>query len=166
MYKGTTITMEWIETLVPPFDAPIMQVSGVCLNENGDILVVKKKDKWSLPGGHPENEETPAQTLQREIMEEAGIRIDEFKLLGAIRVTHPNNPKEKGGETYYQLRYYAKASKLLSIKPDPATGYTFERKFVKPEEFIEYTKWGIVGETIIKKAVDIHESAEGGAIER
>ncbi len=151
-YKGTTIIMEWIETSSISFDAPILQVSGVCFNENGEILVVKKKNKWSLPGGHPKKDESPEETLKREVMEEAYVQVDNITLLGAVRVTHPNN-QEKGGELYYHLRYSAKVSEVLSINADPATGYTFERRFVKPEEFIEYTQWGAVGKSIIEKAV-------------
>lgn len=45
---------------------------------NGTVLCVKaaQHDQWELPGGGVELGETPAQALQREVLEETGYRVE------------------------------------------------------------------------------------------
>jgi 8-oxo-dGTP pyrophosphatase MutT (NUDIX family) len=43
---------------------------------NDKILVVKGREKWSLPKGHKELGEEPHETAMREICEETSIKID------------------------------------------------------------------------------------------
>lgn len=55
-------------------------IYGVCLNTNGNLLVVKKNGGpydglWDLPGGSLENPESIAQCLEREMLEETGMGI-------------------------------------------------------------------------------------------
>ena len=58
---------------------------GVILNKD-KILLIKKaygayKGLLDLPGGRIEHEETPEETLKREIMEETGTSVIDYKLL-------------------------------------------------------------------------------------
>jgi 8-oxo-dGTP diphosphatase len=41
-------------------------------------------DTWDVPGGHVEDNETPEQCIVREMREEMGIELKEFKLFSAI----------------------------------------------------------------------------------
>ena len=58
---------------------------GVIIKDNKIILVKKArggyKGKLDLPGGGIEHTELPEEALKREIMEEAGINITNYKLL-------------------------------------------------------------------------------------
>ena len=61
---------------------------GVIIKDNKIILVKKArggyKGKLDLPGGGIEHTESPVETLKREIMEEAGIAITNYKLLDVV----------------------------------------------------------------------------------
>lgn len=61
---------------------------GVIIKDN-EIILVKKarggyKGKLDLPGGGIEHTELPEEALKREIMEEAGINITNYKLLDVV----------------------------------------------------------------------------------
>ena len=61
---------------------------GVIISDNKIALVRKArggyKGKLDLPGGGIEHTELPEETLKREIMEEAGISITNYKLLDVV----------------------------------------------------------------------------------
>ena len=61
--------------------------TGVCLGEDGRDLVLISPDQvyWGLPGGRPEGTETPRETLQREMWEEACVDVLDAQLLGFSR---------------------------------------------------------------------------------
>jgi ADP-ribose pyrophosphatase YjhB (NUDIX family) len=107
------------------------QVSGYIFNDKNELLIVKNGDNFTIPGGHPEINEKPIETLIREIMEEACVKIKNIKYLGAVEIVEKN-------ETYYQLRYTAQSSEILPFKTDWETS---ERLFVKLENLHKYIKW-------------------------
>lgn len=47
--------------------------NAILKNEAGNILILKKDDKWMLPGGRMEEGETWLEGLRREVQEETGI---------------------------------------------------------------------------------------------
>lgn len=64
----------------------IIIASAVLLNENGDLLTVRKRNSafYMLPGGKLDNTETPIEALIRELKEELDIELKEhqFQFLG------------------------------------------------------------------------------------
>ncbi|MFI2027165.1 NUDIX hydrolase [Streptomyces buecherae] len=54
-----------------------MSVAGVIVDDAGRALLIKRRDngKWEPPGGVLEREETISDALQREVLEETGIKI-------------------------------------------------------------------------------------------
>ncbi|MYV43520.1 NUDIX domain-containing protein [Streptomyces sp. SID1328] len=54
-----------------------MSVAGVIVDDNGRALLIKRRDNghWEPPGGVLEPEETIPDGLQREVLEETGIKI-------------------------------------------------------------------------------------------
>ncbi|MGW3339661.1 NUDIX hydrolase [Streptomyces sp. NPDC001009] len=54
-----------------------MSVAGVIIDDNGRALLIKRRDNghWEPPGGVLEPEETIPDGLQREVLEETGIKI-------------------------------------------------------------------------------------------
>jgi ADP-ribose pyrophosphatase YjhB (NUDIX family) len=115
---------------------PIMQVSGVCFDELGRILLLKQTDKpgtrWNIPGGHPEAGETPDQTLIREVYEETTVHVGEASMIGYQEVV------EAGKPIIYQLRYAALVGRVDPSQIDPAKGTIHERLFVSPEDAMHY----------------------------
>src|SRR5258708_27034483 len=106
VFNGQTITMTWVEKDSVENLNPITQVYGICFNEKGEILVCResKDAKWQLPGGHPENKETVEETLKRELIEEADVKVKNFRVLGYQKVEYPNNPNKEEGDEFYQVR--------------------------------------------------------------
>lgn len=140
--------------------SPYVQVYGVVFNSEGKILIQRVGDKaWCLAGGTVEEGETAEDTLRREVIEEADVRIKNPILLGGQRVQFldgPNpNPKRGRGDDIYQLRYYAEVDELLPQTPDPDNDQIHERLFVDPLEITTYFDWGTVGAAIFKQATDL-----------
>ncbi|MGP9021139.1 NUDIX hydrolase [Streptomyces sp. BR1] len=54
-----------------------VSVAGVIVDDAGRALVIKRRDngKWEPPGGVVEREESLLDALQREVLEETGIKI-------------------------------------------------------------------------------------------
>jgi len=129
----------------------VKQCYGICFDKKGKILIIKNKGKWFLPGGTPEKGETFEQTLIREIDEEADVEINNIKPLGYNKIEEIKNGKKS---IFYQLRFFARVSKIKNQTPDPATNIIFKRKFIKPEKFLSYTFWGRPGEEMIRMALE------------
>lgn len=60
-----------------------MSAGAIFLNENKKILIVKPsyKDRWDIPGGIVELDESPLQACKREVFEELSLSINIDKLL-------------------------------------------------------------------------------------
>ncbi|MFD3822633.1 NUDIX hydrolase [Streptomyces sp. NPDC058625] len=54
-----------------------MSVAGVIVDDQGRALLIQRRDngQWEPPGGIVEREETLPEALQREVLEETGIKI-------------------------------------------------------------------------------------------
>ena len=52
--------------------------SALVLNEEKKVLLIyhKKLNVWLYPGGHVENNETPDETVIREVLEETGLNVE------------------------------------------------------------------------------------------
>ena len=62
---------------------PLFSVVGLMI-QGGQVLAVSRKDNHSdmgLPGGKIDPGETPEQALTRELLEEIGVRVKEFKVI-------------------------------------------------------------------------------------
>lgn len=116
------------------------QVSAYVYNEKNQLLIVKNGNTWTIPGGHPEVNETQQQTLERELMEEACVTLKEIKYIGAVEVVEDD-------KVYYQLRYTAKVDKILPFKQEYEIS---ERNFVNLDELTKFIKWAN-GETFQKQ---------------
>lgn len=76
---------------------PDIHVSAAIIDDGaGRVLVVRKRGttRFMQPGGKPEQGETPAQTLLRELHEELGLELDENAIepLGRFVSAAANEP--------------------------------------------------------------------------
>ena len=123
------LKLRWIENFERTNER-YTQVSGYVFDNENRLLIVKS-EAWTIPGGHPEQGETPLETLTREIMEEACVTVKNARYLGAVEVV------EKG-EIYYQLRYIAKINEILPFKKEWEIS---ERAFAALADLDKYIKW-------------------------
>ncbi|MFA4826997.1 MAG: NUDIX domain-containing protein [Candidatus Shapirobacteria bacterium] len=143
----------WIPTDDIKKFQPITQVYGVCLNAKNEALICREpgKTNWGLPGGTPEGEESPIETLEREFMEEVDVKLTQIEPIGVQKVTIPESP------IYYQARFYCRVKKILPQTLDPDTGLLYERQFVPILELNKYLNWGAIGDAIVKRTMEINQ---------
>jgi len=58
--------------------------AGAIIKQNGKILMLDRNHiplGWACPAGHIEENETPEQTMVKEVKEEANLEIKKYKLL-------------------------------------------------------------------------------------
>ncbi len=73
---------------------------GAVMRADGRILMSKRFDpknrgmhhRWEFPGGKLEFGETPRQAVEREVLEEVGIRATAERLVDVFSWFHPNRP--------------------------------------------------------------------------
>jgi 8-oxo-dGTP diphosphatase len=77
-------------------------VSARCVVLSGsEVLVLRNADGWHvLPGGRRERDEEPEDAVRREVLEEAGWRINDLAPLGFMYLHHLT-PKPPGYEFLY-----------------------------------------------------------------
>lgn len=90
-------------------------VTAAVLKRDGKVLIAKRPGNgllgglWEFPGGKVEAGETREQSLEREIMEELGSRIQVGDLMGEYRHAY----------THYRVTLYAFHSTLIGAEPQP-----------------------------------------------
>ncbi len=152
-YKGKKVKLVWHDDTNFESLTNITQVYSFCFNNKGEILIISLDRKnWSLPGGSPEKEDSSyEQTLIREVLEEGDCELDKV-----IRLGYQNSIFiGRSDSEHQQLRYVAKIKRIKKQSIDPAYSKILKRKFIKPEEFLNYCPWNEIGRHMIKKAVRI-----------
>ena len=130
VFDGKTYQCRWPAVLNA---APIRQVSAFIFDANGRLLLVKNQHGYGLAGGKPEAGETPEQTLQREVHEEACLTYQTPHFLGAVEIfDFVENC------LYHQLRYAALLDRLLPFKP---SAEIVERVFVTEVDIFSHISW-------------------------
>ena len=152
--EGREITVTWRGSAFTPPRYLIKQASGICITEEGLIvLVTGDGESWGLPGGHPENDETIKDAFIREVREEVCAIVTNLVYLGVSEVKDAGNPE--GFTINYQARFWARVQ-LDEFKPEyETTG----RKLVTPENMIPALNWypaGII-RIILKAALECEQ---------
>jgi 8-oxo-dGTP pyrophosphatase MutT (NUDIX family) len=97
-------------------DLTHVTASAIVSGPEGVLLHFHKKFRlWLQPGGHIEENEAPWDAVQREVLEETGLRAS--PLAGELRVFHVD-VHPAGTHLHLDLRYLLSASGLPAPPPD------------------------------------------------
>lgn len=115
-------------------DAPKVTQKAMLIREDGRILALRRSATcprrpftWDLPGGVVEYGENLAESLRREVHEEAGVAVKELSLLDAVGYTIPE------GEYWISIGYMAR------VPQDTVVVLSFEHdqfEWLSKEEFL------------------------------
>lgn len=74
---------------------PKIDVRGAVFQDNKILLVKERSDDlWTLPGGFADVNESPAEAVAREVMEESGYLVNALKLLAVFdKLKHDHPPQ-------------------------------------------------------------------------
>ncbi len=84
-------------------------------NNNNEILMIDRKNKpygWACVAGHVDEGETPEEALVREVKEESGLDLIEYKLLFEELL---DNECKRGAKKHYWYVYDCKSSGSLKF---------------------------------------------------
>ena len=81
IFRGTACVISLVFRIVPQKD----RVRVIVYRDDGDILLVKNRfsrQKWALPGGGMNRNESYEQAAVREVLEEIGLKMHNLRYLG------------------------------------------------------------------------------------
>ncbi|HRP36891.1 MAG TPA: NUDIX domain-containing protein [Candidatus Dojkabacteria bacterium] len=118
------------------FNNVIFGQKAFIINDEGEILIVKRDkeliyvNKWDVPGGKLDNDETLFEALNREIKEEVGLKLDKI-----ICTLSSSKFKGKLGNDLivYRNIYLCSAKGKVELSAEHS-----EYKWVKPEDSSNY----------------------------
>ncbi len=88
MASNSGTDMEFVKDLfrdVEGYATPRVDVRGVIFKDDRILLVKEKSDGgWTLPGGWADPNETPSQSVEREVFEESGFEAKAVKMLAVL----------------------------------------------------------------------------------
>ncbi|MDQ2787342.1 MAG: NUDIX domain-containing protein, partial [Chloroflexota bacterium] len=77
--------VSWHPPPTPPEGTPHGS-AGLCVTGDGEIVLISQDgERWDIPAGRPEGDETWEETLRREMLEEACATVGQARLLGFSR---------------------------------------------------------------------------------
>lgn len=93
-YSGTPI--EIIHDLFsgdPGYPTPKVDVRGVIIRDDKILLIQEKTDRrWALPGGWADIGFSPKQVAEKEVLEEAGLKVNASRLLAVLDKNFHEHP--------------------------------------------------------------------------
>lgn len=110
----------------PGYVTPKVDVRGAVFDAGGRLLLVRERTDggWSLPGGWSETHESPREAVEREVLEEACVRVRATRLLAVVdRSRHPHTPSPN---SVYKLVF---GCELLEELPFDDSGETLEARY-------------------------------------
>lgn len=154
-YGGNIVYLKFIEAK-EYLNIPDRKPSSVHIFpiKDDQVLLTINPRGSDIIGGHIEKGESIIEALKRESMEEACIILNDYDLIGAIRVDNRDNPKaiEQGYPAIgYQLFYKSDNFKMLDfVQTHECTG----REYVKIDELKnKHHKWLNTHEQIIEEMI-------------
>jgi 8-oxo-dGTP pyrophosphatase MutT (NUDIX family) len=134
----------------------VADLNGVHINHvhayafcDGKLLIVRDgtRNKWTPAGGGVETGEIIEQAVEREVMEESNMKVIFQQIIGYQSISEP-----KG--IINQTRSFCIVEPYGPFVADPA-GDIVEIKLIDPADSKEYFDWGVVGDHVMKRALEL-----------
>ncbi len=130
----------------------IQQVQAVCFLNSKEIVLYENIEGWfGNPGGTLESGELVEETLKRELIEEAQLKLIDWKTIGVEQIFHPNKLEPRKESCF--LRVVAQVELINKPVKDP-DGKAIGRVVVNIDEAVNKLNWGEKGEQLIKLALE------------
>ncbi len=127
------------------------KVSGVrayCFLGNKLVIVCAgAKGAWTPPGGGVEDGESYEQAVVREVLEETNMKVIKQAVLGYQDITEKDR-------IITQTRSVCIVEPYGEFVSDPDEDIT-EMRLIDPAEYKEYFDWGVVGDHLMKRALEL-----------
>jgi 8-oxo-dGTP pyrophosphatase MutT (NUDIX family) len=133
-----------IPTLARPFDEHAdprhVTASAIVVGPRGVVLHKHKRlGLWLQPGGHVDENETPADAAVRESVEETGLPVAHAGRASIIHVDVHPGPR---GHTHFDVRYLLEAP---DAEPAPAEGESQDVRWFAWDDAIALADHGLAG---------------------
>jgi ADP-ribose pyrophosphatase YjhB (NUDIX family) len=93
--EGQDWIASWHPSTLPYPEGQGHGSAAICITfENNIVLVSSNGKHWDFPGGRPEGNEDWRMTMEREILEEACVKVEEASLLGFSKGVCVKGPEE------------------------------------------------------------------------
>jgi len=95
-------------------------------NPPREFLLMRHADRWDLPKGHVDDDETEIQCALRELHEETGITADDIELIDGFRFTTQYQVRAKKSDRLYGktlVVFLARLERDVKIDPTEHGGY-------------------------------------------
>ena len=126
-------------------------VHAYCFYNNKLVIVyAKNKGYWTPPGGGIEAGETYEQAITREVEEETNMKVLHQELIGYQDIFEPDR-------TIRQTRSFCVVKPYGDFVFDPDGDIT-EIKLIDPQNYKNYFDWGIIGDRIMTKALELRKN--------
>ena len=122
-------------------------VSALIRDSDGRILFVQHVEgRWQLPGGAIDPGERPAEAMQRECLEEAGITVEPIRIAGVFsgpeyRITYSNGDEAGWVVTVFEAQ-------IAAGDPSPSDDETQAVGWFSPQEIEALELVPSTGETL------------------
>ncbi|MBI2120325.1 MAG: NUDIX hydrolase [Parcubacteria group bacterium] len=117
---------------------------------NGKLVMVYAEDKksWTPPGGGIKPGETFEEAVIREVEEESNMKVLHQEFIGYQDIHEPDR-------IIRQTRSFCIVEPFGEFVSDPDGDIT-EIKLIDPKEYKQYFDWGVVGDRIMSRALEMH----------
>jgi 8-oxo-dGTP diphosphatase len=91
----------------------------------GKVLLARRahapwQGRWGTPGGFSEEGEHPVETVEREVLEETGLRVTVTGYLGVWVDRYADDPGDVEADVINVAYYVAAPAEVTDAQPDPA----------------------------------------------
>jgi ADP-ribose pyrophosphatase YjhB (NUDIX family) len=113
------------------------------------VVVSSAENHWTPPGGGIEKGETFEEASIREVKEETNMKVIHQECIGYqdVEIVDQNR-------TVRQFRMFCIVEPYGKFESDP-DGDILEIKLIDPQDYKEYIKWGIVGDHMMERVLQL-----------